>query len=138
MAWRQDPEDKDGITFDKYGVPQWNSERPDLFQEYKRRIEVLAAKAALEDEPDKARAKLILQMLSALTGEARKSAQSISFEALSAEGGHQKLLQILESGPVKLQKKIWRESKKPSTHASGTFIAAEGKDPDSSGFQEIT
>ena len=87
MAWRQNLEDKDGITLDKDGVP-WDGESPDLFKEYKRKIIELAGKAALEDE----RAKLGLHMLSALTGEAWIAAQSLSLEELAADGNPQRLL----------------------------------------------
>ena len=86
MALQQIPGGKACITVEKNRVPHWNGERPHLFKEYKRRIQVLAAKAALEDEPDKARAKLGLQLLSALSGKAWKAAQSISLEVLSTNG----------------------------------------------------
>ena len=55
---------------------------------------MLAAKTALEDEPEKARTK------------AWKTTQSMSLETVSADSGHNNLLEILESGPMKLGKEM--------------------------------
>ena len=89
----------DDVLLIKDGVPHYTGEKMELLKEYKRRVEILLAKADAQKEPeDRTREKkgLALRLLEGLHGKAWKCVDGISLSSLAVEGGHKLIITALE------------------------------------------